>query len=714
MLYEGSNKKAQTDWGAFLDAYALPSTTQPALRNLDGALAVAAQMALAVARLAELKIVHHDIKPANTIVGKDGVRVFDWGLACLYGSDNDVKNAVPGTNFLSTTNGGCSLGCKVGSMSNGGSRGFMSPAKLQFFTPCAESTCTAAELTSVDLFAVGASLLQLLAANVRINGPGLLDKKEACNLPVLPKDTEKRAKEMEKTYFVGLLSSYFSLDGVSGINWESDAAAITASRRRIYSVLALASEGAAASSVLGGNPPLSYFRPGPAKTGLYAPYCFTARRSGPDGLATAKSNERAALRLTLVKASNKPPFPAPARWTSGADDESHLLNLPAASTALAPLLDLLRKLLAYHVHDGFASALDAVREIDRVRKLLATEANAPATFTTKLDCLAATPPQAQVPREQEPAQPRTPLSAADCGSFAMLAQEQMRQRDQGLTQNEADAQRPNEFDIAMAYLECTDKRGPPLPLALLQQQAFAAIVHRHACLNIPQKPWYGKAAPSSIPLATKQILKNKLVTVPLTLEKLPFALQREATGVWQKRAFGLKCDVVLKEGMGAWVHWTGGNPGMGYVVQAFDTSDNAPPERRCNKRYLLRPAGFSCKALDLKYATPRSPDKGDSLNRPRHGLLKLYASNARQLLKDALKGAVQSFTGDKCGPGSMAAAFRHLLEAAAKRTQPKGWRESWAAASRKAQDAALQLLLTQKKWRPEEENYFGSIDVKIK
>ena len=56
-------------WEGFLARHALPeAAAPPALRNLDGVLAAAAQMALAVARLHEVGIVHHDIKPGNTMV----------------------------------------------------------------------------------------------------------------------------------------------------------------------------------------------------------------------------------------------------------------------------------------------------------------------------------------------------------------------------------------------------------------------------------------------------------------------------------------------------------------------------------------------------------------------------------------------------------------------------------------------------------------------
>jgi len=201
---------ATQDWRAFLDAYALPSSAPAALRNLDGVLAVAAQMALAVARLAELNIVHHDIKPANTIVGRGGVRVFDWGIACLSAAD-DVVNAAaaPAAPFRSTAEHACSsLRCHDG-MSRGGTPGFMSPAKLRFFDPCTQGACTADELVSVDLFAVGASLLQLLSAHVGIvKGRGLLGDEEACPRSEVPQEEKKQKLSI---FFGGLLASYFSL-----------------------------------------------------------------------------------------------------------------------------------------------------------------------------------------------------------------------------------------------------------------------------------------------------------------------------------------------------------------------------------------------------------------------------------------------------------------------------------------------------------------------
>ena len=56
-------------WEGFLAVHALPEAAAPPVtRNLDGVLAAAAHMALAVARLRELNVVHHDIKPDNAMV----------------------------------------------------------------------------------------------------------------------------------------------------------------------------------------------------------------------------------------------------------------------------------------------------------------------------------------------------------------------------------------------------------------------------------------------------------------------------------------------------------------------------------------------------------------------------------------------------------------------------------------------------------------------
>ena len=49
-------------------------------------------MALAVARLEELGIVHNDIKPPNTMVGASGVHIIDFGTACV-GLDASHVNA---------------------------------------------------------------------------------------------------------------------------------------------------------------------------------------------------------------------------------------------------------------------------------------------------------------------------------------------------------------------------------------------------------------------------------------------------------------------------------------------------------------------------------------------------------------------------------------------------------------------------------------------
>ena len=139
-------------------------------------------MALAVARLHELGIVHHDIKPQNTMIGKAGVRIIDFGTACVGVSDAVVNAAAAHASpFVSTEapplpranrgrqqpqpqvkiEEGCHrVACSI--RSYGGTAGYQSPFKVAAFDElsCAKRiACTAAELHDVDLFAIGATLL---------------------------------------------------------------------------------------------------------------------------------------------------------------------------------------------------------------------------------------------------------------------------------------------------------------------------------------------------------------------------------------------------------------------------------------------------------------------------------------------------------------------------------------------------------------------------
>jgi hypothetical protein len=66
----------------FLAAHGATASAGP-LRNLDVALAVTRQLALAVARLQELGVTHRDIKPGNMIIGETGAKLIDFGIACV-------------------------------------------------------------------------------------------------------------------------------------------------------------------------------------------------------------------------------------------------------------------------------------------------------------------------------------------------------------------------------------------------------------------------------------------------------------------------------------------------------------------------------------------------------------------------------------------------------------------------------------------------------
>jgi serine/threonine protein kinase len=667
-------------WGEFLERHALPEATPPApaLRNLDGVLVVATQMALAVARLQELGIVHHDIKLANTMLDAEGgARVFDFGLACLGVTDAAVNAAAEPATPFSRAAAPCNrLAC--GGVSPGGTPGYKSPVKTgAFSSPCANSgACTAAELRSIDLFAVGASLLQLLTANhlsPYLQG-ALGEKVNTCATPASD-DALKRYRER----LAPALARYFSLDGRAGVNWSPTGAAAAAARQRMYSYLAtVAADDSRGDTVLGAAPPMAFFRAGLPETNLRIPRCSPpGGMFGPAALSQAVLDHANAA-LTMAPAPGRP-VPLPAAWSPGAV-EPHLLPVPA-SPALAALLDALRKLLAFRPDDAYASALDAVRDLDHVRTLLAAEAAAPPAAADRIACLAAAAapdaplllPDAPLPEPpliaQARAQPRH--TDAECRSAAALALEQIKQRDATPLAPGAAPQRPNAYDVAEALRACEVAHAAeaPPPRALLAQPAFAAVVRRHACARrravLRAPALAGQAPPAAAPV-------DAPAPAPApAFEKTPFALA--SGGGWRERDFGWKCDVLGAGGLGVWVHWKGGNNGMGLVEEAFDSSDGAT-ERACAKRWLRTPAGSNCKALRLRFASPRSK-RGTN---PREGLLKLYTATAEPA--DLLAGAITRFKAAHCGAGSILGDFRALLASAAAGAQPAGWEAAWSAA----------------------------------
>ena len=688
----------KTAWTDFLDAHALPLPAAADLRNLDGVLAAAAGMALALARLEEIGVVHHDIKPSNAMVGKGGLRVFDFGLACLGKATGEV-NAAAGTHYLPSNSGACKLACTV--RSPGGTKGYYSPAKLGFFGEvCLDSKqCTAEELRGVDLFALGMSLMELLAANSNVAAYYVLAPEDNACVKIVGSDEEQMAKKKKLTAGLpSLLSAYFSL-GMT-FKWATAGpAADAAARRRIYSYLAtVGARGRYSRSILGGAPPLSYFSKAPPEKNLIVPRCFSSSSvSGPSTLiADVPDTAKDPYLLTLAAAPAPPPAPpsapppAPAPWTDGAAEE-HLLSVPT-SRALKSLLDVVRKLLAYDSRDGFANALEAVHAIDRVRELLAEEEaqrrqdkDSLAAFRGMLACFAtetdpnkarAQPqPQPQAQLQTALAQPQAPVTRADCLAAAALAREQIAQRGK----SRRAPLRPNEYDVAVALHDCERAAalpGPPPPPALLSQRAFGAIVGREACASRPAllgEPEHGAAPPPAQPLVDGN-------GRAIATEKLPFALAEGVSATWAKRLFFLQCDVLgahdepAGEGLGVWLHWSGGASGVGYVVQVHDTSTPpGPAPYTCRKHFLSSVTGPACKALLLRHATPRSG--GGNERRLLEGLLRLYAPGNNNA--DALGEAINRFKSSHCGAGSAADTFRRLLAVAKDHQQPLNWQQKW-------------------------------------
>ena len=276
------------------------------------------------------------------------------------------------------------------------------------------------------------------------------------------------AGENKRREFTPALAAYFSLDGAADLDWAPAAAATAAARKRIYSfMVTVADAGANAAGSQAGAalfpPPISVFAAGndnnPADP-LRFPLCYTdAPKQGISGLPDANklySSNRANYRLKLTRSATSP-LPDP--WQPGTA-EPELLEPPSAHRAL---LDLVRKLLAYRPADGFANALEAVREIDAVRALLA-DGPAHAAFGEKLACLAT-----------------APRAVHACHAAAALAMEQISQRDAAPRAGApAAALRPDARDVAAALDKCTG--GVPRAL-LLATPALTAIVGYHACFG---------------------------------------------------------------------------------------------------------------------------------------------------------------------------------------------------------------------------------------
>jgi serine/threonine protein kinase len=134
-------------WNDFVATYSVVAKAG-ALRNLDAALAAARQLTMAVVRLQKLGITHHDIKADNVKISGSGLKLLDFGLACVTAADH-----------LKTVEACPKIGCPTDS-SRRGTRSYMSGPKV-FNTLCKDA-CSAADLRSVDLFSVGATLLRIL------------------------------------------------------------------------------------------------------------------------------------------------------------------------------------------------------------------------------------------------------------------------------------------------------------------------------------------------------------------------------------------------------------------------------------------------------------------------------------------------------------------------------------------------------------------------
>ncbi|HEY3804136.1 MAG TPA: serine/threonine-protein kinase [Kofleriaceae bacterium] len=99
-------------------------------------------------------VVHRDLKPANILVGENGETiVIDWGLAKVVGDEDDSFESLPPTPADS-------LQTQVGAVF--GTPGFMPP----------EQARGERSTTQGDVFALGATLYQLLAGRPPISGSG--------------------------------------------------------------------------------------------------------------------------------------------------------------------------------------------------------------------------------------------------------------------------------------------------------------------------------------------------------------------------------------------------------------------------------------------------------------------------------------------------------------------------------------------------------------
>ena len=636
-------------------------------------------------------------------VGVNGVQLIDLGVACTTEGDDAVNAAAgaePPLKSSANSGGACWFRCKV---TSGGTPGYIAAHAIADFLPpgkeqCARPTkCTAAERNGIDLFAVGASLLELLSAeHTSIYGGLRGDSSNLC-----PSPTDDAAKKRVTRRFVGALARFFWLDDAEVTDWAPTGAAAAASRARVYTYLLSVASARRRRSILGASPPMAHFQPDLKlpPTNLKIPRCYTGEPAAGFAALYAETLAVNDAIITLVPAPGAP-LARPAPWRADAV-EPHMLVPPTTSRALAPLLDLVRKLLAFRRDKSYSSPLEVVRDIDAIRKILAEEladANARTAASARIDCFAAaTADNAPRPQPQPQAQPQAQapapaqaqaqqLSAADCRAAAALAMEQIEQRDKTPVPADGAARRPNAYDVAVALRACDHRAAPDPPPALLQLPAFGAIVRRHACLPVV----LAKPLLPSAPPATRIDAPNG-GAAPI-FEKLPFAL--DTGGVWRQRDISLKCDVLGgpkdraadAAGLGVWVHWSGGRPGMGYVVAAHDTNAGAQPPYACARRWLKAVEGARCKALALRYATQRS---SENAVRPREGLLKLFtetadppaapapAQGAPPAAPSLLSGAIQRFNDANC---RAAADFSRLLAAAAaNREQPENWSVVWTA-----------------------------------
>ena len=620
-----------------------------ALRNLDVALAVTRQLALGVARLQELGVTHRDIKPGNLIIGKTGIKLIDFGVACV---GPGVDNVGP-IKISSCADGAMKRLVCDPTQPAVGTPGFLSgPVLLKSLCEEGKGACSAVKLRSMDLFALGAFLVQLLTGSP--SGFWVPDIPTNLRNTVSEFLGEQKIAKIHRRTSNAILSYFVALERESCIGLE-EPEALAASRRRLFTFLAWRAAKNSQRGCLFCKPvPMMHFlttdQKAYART-LRIPVIYRSIKNTPEllrsfgyAMQTGKKGPDEAFRMRFVVEAELNSAVEPEPWSADKQINENVLLPAPTQPALTALLDLLRKLIAWEPdQQGFANGdvNEVVTAMDAIRLTLHMNDG------RALGKLA-----------------RMKMHNGGCFKIAALALKQVNQRN--LNHGDADSA-PNTEDVMAAFHECvksspdgatnTKRSSAAIPGLIVEEERPRTMSQKSASNN----------AGGELPYRS----------ISNTFEKLPFA--KGNGGIWRARNFFFECDVI--NGGGVWVEWRKDEKfrGMGFIQQAYDQPPTAAQDLAdsqvkrgkkvlytCAKRRLSVVAGTKCKALQLLYATPRSKKKTAT----GAALLKLYPKTAASAAADYLTGLYDSIK-EECSDHETLSKFRELTQAAAdKRNKP--------------------------------------------